>query len=174
MGERFCTCNAPPERAVGDPLLDDPIVRQEIQKSKQDMKEQSSKTHKSLFTGPFGGHVFGTPGSYGTARRGRERTELALREWRRRQETIGFRHLAIGGPVGLMDDIGLPQVSGSSSIVGGGGTSEALHHVTIDLGGGREINGLRAPDDVVRSITSAARDSANVRTGQMPGWYRGR
>ncbi len=138
------------------------------------MKEQSSKTHKSLFTGPFGGHVFGTPGSYATGGAVGSVPSLRFASGGGVRKRIGFRHLAIGGPVGLMDDIGLPQVSGSSSIVGGGGTSEALHHVTIDLGGGREINGLRAPDDVVRSITSAARDSANVRTGQMPGWYRGR
>ncbi len=144
----------------GDPLLDDPTVRQEIQKSKQDMKEPSqSKTHKSLFTGPFGGRVFGTPGSYadggsisgpGTStsdsipamlsdgefvvNAGATRKHLGLLHAINGNRKIGLGHFAIGGPVGLMGDIGLPQVSGSSSIVGGGGTSEALHHVTIDLG----------------------------------------
>jgi hypothetical protein len=53
------------------------------------------------------------------------------------------------------------------------GTSEAMHHVTIDLGGGRDIRGLRAPDDVVKAMKSAARDRATSMTGRAPSWYYG-
>jgi hypothetical protein len=87
---------------------------------------------------------------------------------------ISFKHLAVGGPVGLIGDIGLPQVGASTPIVGSGGAQEAMHHVTIDLGGGRSVDGLRAPSDVLRQMTAAARDSANARIGRAPSWVYGR
>jgi hypothetical protein len=97
-----------------------------------------------------------------------------------------FARLAGGGSIdgssAAFPQISLPQIDlptldyGDIPDLGsiGGGTSEALHHVTIDLGGGREVNGLRAPTDVLRQMTTAARDSANASIGRAPSWVRGR
>jgi hypothetical protein len=145
----------------------------------QGMGQQSSqRKHKSLFTGIFGGHVFGESGSYATG------------------EPVGnvpslqsyFARLAGGGSVagssgGL--NIGapaVPQISmpmldfGDVPDLGsiGGGASEALHPVTIDLGGGRSVDGLRAPTDIVKQLSREAKDSANARIGVAPSWVYGR
>jgi hypothetical protein len=50
------------------------------------------------------------------------------------------------------------------------GTSEAMHHVAIDLGGGRSVDGLRALTDIVRQLHARPKDSANARIGVAPSW----
>jgi hypothetical protein len=51
-----------------------------------------------------------------------------------------------------------------------GGGSESLHPVTIDLGGGRLVEGLRSPPDVVDALRKEAVMQSSMRTGVSPGW----
>lgn len=152
----------------GDPLLNDPDVKQAMQESMQGMGQQSSqKKHTSLFTVICGGHVFGESGSY--AKGGPVGSIPSLQSY--------LARFADGGSVAGGLNVGvpaLPQISFPTPGFGdvhdlgdlaSSGTSEAMHHVAIDLGGGRSVDGLRALTDIVRQLHARPKDSANARIG---------
>lgn len=178
----------------GHPLLDDPTVRQELAASAAAMNQGSSRPkYKSLFVGgwgQFGTHADGGPISGpGTSRSdsipamlsdgefvvnaGAARKHLGLLHAINGGRKIGLSHFALGGPVGLLGNVGLPQVN-TPDIANAGGASEALHHVTIAMPDGREVGGLRAPRDVIRALEREAITSVNAEIGRKPSWVRGR
>ncbi|MGY4193453.1 hypothetical protein ACVIM9_002794 [Bradyrhizobium sp. USDA 4520] len=82
---------------------------------------------------------------------------------------IGFKHLAVGGPVGFMDDVGLPHVS-ARDVVGAGGAEEASHPVNIHFSDGRSIGGLSARRSVVDDLKREAAMSQLASGGTAPSW----
>ncbi|MGY4567538.1 hypothetical protein [Bradyrhizobium sp. USDA 3256] len=79
-----------------------------------------------------------------------------------------LHHFAIGGPVGFMGDIGLPQVS-THNIARTGG-EEVSHPVNIHLPDGRSIGGLSARRSVVDELRREAVMQAVRSSGVAPSW----
>ncbi|TWI73787.1 hypothetical protein IQ16_01931 [Bradyrhizobium huanghuaihaiense] len=84
---------------------------------------------------------------------------------------IGFKHFAIGGPVGVMGDVGLPSVP--SAPIASGGAPDLSDYGHVELGTQHGSFSVIAHRDVVKSMTSAARDAGVSQTGPRPGWYQG-
>ncbi|WP_050626701.1 hypothetical protein [Bradyrhizobium viridifuturi] len=154
-------------RLPGDPLLNDPIIRQGIAQSMAAMNQKSPvKRHKSDFIGRFGYDPDTDDGS-GYAEGG----------------LVGMiAGFAGGGHVdyGSVLDHESPMRSGSSILSGaakdlgpGSGKAESLHPVTINLHNGESIEGLRAtPDGVLDLLHKAAISRSFKRTGDAPSWYK--
>ncbi|MDN5003980.1 hypothetical protein ACFQZO_24385 [Bradyrhizobium sp. GCM10027634] len=153
----------------GHPLLDDPIVKQAIQRSLSEAGGQgSSKSkYKSDFVGTFGSHAEG--GVIGHFAAGGAVGNLAAFSGMKAH----FPHFAEGG---LFD---VPSLSGPAPDVGnlaaGGSPWDNVPHLgSMDL---RTNHGdVRAvgPEETLRNMRSAARDAANASAGQAPSWEYGR
>lgn len=140
-------------RMPSDPLLQDPLVRRAIERSKAGAKDSSSgKRSKSDFTGIFGGHVFDQSGSYAKG---------GMVDW------PGF---ADGGLVG-----GGFGMEAAPALNDAGAPGGVLGHYKIDLGipGHGDIK-VMADEEVARKLGNVARDNANFQTGERPSWYGGR
>lgn len=162
----------------GDPILDDPIVKQAMQESMRGMGQQpSQKKHKSDFTGIFGGHVFDTPGSFAAG--GAVGSIPSLRSY--------FARFADGGSVAGGLNIGaaaLPQISMPTLDFGdvpdfgdlgapSGSPWDMSHLGSMDLRTDHGDARVMGPANVLRQMTAAARDSANARIGRAPSWVYG-
>jgi hypothetical protein len=89
---------------------------------------------------------------------------------------IDVPHLADGG--GALDVAGLAStIAGgtapSVTELGGGSSNAAAGHHSVDLRTNHGDFRMMASEDVARQMTAAARDSANVKTGERPSWFGG-
>ncbi|MGY3490206.1 hypothetical protein ACVW1C_008089 [Bradyrhizobium sp. USDA 4011] len=81
-------------------------------------------------------------------------------------------HFAVGGPVGIMGNVGLPSISGAtvaSSSAGGAGQ----HFGTVDLRTDHGDFKVTTERDTMRHLNSAAQKAKRYTTGTKPGWYGG-
>ncbi len=150
----------------GSPILNDPNVKQALARARASKAQDEGKRHKSDFTGIFGGHVFDTPGSY--ARGG-------LVGGRRGFAGGGYvnilPHLALGGDIA--DIIGGPAPSLSLKD-SGSPWADVPHMGSMDLRTNHGDARVMGPQQTLKNMAAAARDSADAQTGQRPSWYRGR
>lgn len=167
--------------SAGDPLLDDPRVRQVIDDAKrgetQDTGASKSK-YKSDFVGRFGhdddtdtyvatGGLITPHGVAHFAGGGAVGNVAAFTG-----KTLHFPHFAEGGLLDMPSFAGpAPDLSG---LGGSSGGIQELHPVTINMPGGGSVGPLMADRDVLKAIQREARDSANFRAGDPPGWFYGK
>lgn len=84
---------------------------------------------------------------------------------------IELPHFSDGGPV--MASLPRPGRVPQTGDISSGEHGTAGYHA-IDMRTGFGDFRVLAPEHVARSMSAAARDSANAQTGQRPSWYKGR
>lgn len=159
------------------PILEDPVVKQALAQARAAKPQAEPKKHKSDFTGIFGGHVFDTPGSYrdgGLVGRGLSRGGTVGR---------GLRGFARGGYVSILPqfadgglmDIDIGGAAPSASIKDSGSPWANVPHLgSMDLRTNHGDARVMGPQQTLKNMATAARDSADAQTGPRPSWYRGR
>jgi hypothetical protein len=166
----------------GDPLLNDPIIKREVEESKAGAKDDSSQKakHHSDFIDQGGvqfGGGFADGGPVGTAAN-------ILHDHLSRSFPALFSNGGIAARLSeAASDYGahITESMGSYSAHGAdlqsmkieSGKGRDLHPVTINMPDGRSIDGLRAPPDVVETLRSAAAMKNMVSTGKSPSWVGG-
>lgn len=147
----------------GDPILNDPAVRQAIAQSKAGMSAApSTRKYKSDFVGRFGHSddsdtyvASGGPiGGSWLGLAGGGQVSLAPM----------LHHLADGG------DAGAPALDGAALAAPSSGS---MGHFDVDLRTNHGDFKMRADEDVARQLTRAAGDSTLAQTGNRPSWYYG-
>ncbi len=145
----------------GSPILQDPRVKQALAKAyaARGQDDGGRRKHKSDFVGLFGGHNFDTPGSYAKGGAvGR-----------------GIPHFAFGGMADVPDLVGAaPSVSDTGGGSASSPWSDIPHLGSMDWNSHLGQVRVVGPAETLRHMQSAARDAADVQTGQRPTWYRGR
>ncbi|MCC8937423.1 hypothetical protein H8A99_13305 [Bradyrhizobium sp. Arg68] len=164
----------------GDPLLNDPNVKQAIEASKASLKESPKSKYKSPFVGRFG-HSDDSDtyvkdgGPIGHFAGGGVVGKLPL----------FARRFALGGPAStLSGTISLPPMlsspvgfdgidvgHGSAPLLSGGPGAGSGDHYTVDLRTNTGDYSVKAEKSVVDQMKSAARDASLTRIGRAPSWH---
>jgi hypothetical protein len=167
----------------GSPILQDPVVQEQIKKSLAGAKDGSDKPkHKSDFVGIFGGHVFDTEGSYakgglvkhfaagglvGGASSGPSRLASIIKGFAN-GGIIDIPHFAVGG----MPDIPTADLSKSSAF-DKPAASAMEHWGTIDMRSDHGDFKVATERDTMRHLSSSAQKAKRFSTGPKPGWFGG-
>ncbi len=151
----------------GSPILQNPIIKQALARARAARGSSGEgKKHKSDFVGPFGGHVFDTPGSY--AKGG---ATGHIRRGYFAGGSVDFGP-AFGGMAELPDLVGEPP-NVSDFKEKPGSWPDVDHLGSLDLRHPAGEARVIGPKDALKALTTAARDQSDVSMGS-PSWKYGR
>ncbi len=162
----------------GDPLLNDPIVKQEIEASIAGANQkQTPEKHKSQFIGDYGeSALFADGGLVGHFAEG---GVVGSPPIARLQHVIS--RFASGGKVSIPHfDLGLPDLqspaidaSSALNASSSNGNAAAAGHHTVDLRTDHGDFRMMSPEETVGKLNRAAQAAKRYSTGQKPSWYGG-